>query len=165
MIACSLSTFIVVTIGVLAALGTLPALVGYRPVAVASASMVPTLERTDIVVTEQPDGPLAVGTVIEFRVDESTNRIHRIVEVLADGYRTKGDGNQTPDSEIVSPDDVQGFGVLVVPVVGSVALWADEGRWLHLALTLVGLGTATWLAVPGHYDDLFARSRARKGKA
>ncbi len=131
-----------------------PIVMGYRPVVVSSGSMAPALVGADVVVTERPDGPLSVGQVVDFR-SAGQQVIHRVVGVTDTGYRTKGDANQTPDSSEVRDADVQGVGVMVIPLVGLPSLWIDQGRWPELVGLVVGLMVAgvlssrRWSSMPG----------------
>ncbi|MGI9613918.1 MAG: signal peptidase I [Acidimicrobiales bacterium] len=137
-------TFVCAMLGALAFLAFLPMLVGFLPVTVASESMAPSLRAGDLVVVQPVDGPVAPGSVVVF---ESGGRslIHRVVEVVAEGYVTKGDANAIADSGFVSADDVSGVGVMVVPVIGLPRLWADDGQWLRVALSVVGFAAAGWV--------------------
>ncbi len=134
------AVFVTVLAVGLSALAQAPRVLGYRPVVVSSGSMEPMLQVGDVVVTN-PGGKIGVQSVIDFRVGDGT-RIHRVIELLEDGYRTKGDANPTPDSTIVAPEDVRGTGALVVPLVGMPQRWAAAGRWAPLAASAVALGIA-----------------------
>jgi signal peptidase I len=135
------STFAVVLVAGLMMAATAPLLVGLHPVVVVSPSMEPAIHVADVVVTSPSDGrDLGEGAVINHRVDDGM-RLHRVIEVTADGYRTKGDANAVADSGIVTPSQVSGIGILVVPFVGLPRIWVDQGKWLQLvALTTCGIG-------------------------
>lgn len=137
------ATFVLgLAIGV-ASLSVLPVLIGYRPVALSSGSMKPSLDVGDVVVTN-PDGPVHVASVIDFDFGAAT-RIHRVVEVLDDGYRTKGDNNQSIDTEPVAVADVRGVGVFVVPFAGLPRLWFAGGDWLNLTAAVLVLSVCAYL--------------------
>lgn len=115
---------------------------GYRPVVVTSGSMAPAIRQGDVVITREVEGPKALGTqtVINFEApDGSGNRLHRIVEVTPDGYRTKGDNNPVADTETIPPTAVRGTGVVLAPFAGFVPLWFYRGQWLFVALSIAGL--------------------------
>jgi len=137
----AVGTFVISIVASFVFLGLVPVLAGYRPVVVASGSMAPSLRTSDVVITDRPEGELAVGSVIDFQVGQES-RIHRIVEVAAEGYRTKGDANQTVDGSLVARSDVNGVGVMVVPLVGLPAVWAGQGRWFHLVIVMVAFVAA-----------------------
>ncbi|MGI9598846.1 MAG: signal peptidase I [Acidimicrobiales bacterium] len=141
------ATFILgICIG-LAALSTSPILIGYTPVSLVSGSMEPVLHAGDVVLTK-PDVEVNVGSIINYRTN-SGNRIHRVVEVVDAGYRTRGDSNQSPDRQIVAAADIRGTGVFVIPFVGLPRLWYEQGRWLNLALATAALGLCGRLAAQG----------------
>lgn len=140
----AVGTFIVLLALSLTVLAVAPSAFGYRPVVVASGSMAPALRVADVVVVRPPPEELVVGAVIDYR-DGEGNRIHRVVEVTEAGYRTKGDANADPDPQLVAPEDVEGVGVMIVPYVGAVRLWLDEGRWVPLVTLLVVLTAAGWV--------------------
>ena len=139
-----LGSFTVLLALSLALLAIGPTIFGYRPVVVASGSMAPALRVSDVVVVRPPPDQLVEGAIIDYGVGES-NRIHRIVEVTDAGYRTKGDANASPDPGLVDFEDIDGVGVMVVPYVGAIRLWLDDGRWLPLVVVVAVLIAAGWV--------------------
>lgn len=140
----SLATFVVVLSAGLVVAATAPRLFGYEPVVVTSGSMEPTIKIADIVVTSPSDGNnLGPGAVINYD-HNGQQRLHRIAAVTLDGYRTAGDANLAWDTALVSPALVRGTGVVVVPFIGAVRIWFDEGRWLPLLMTLGALIAALY---------------------
>lgn len=124
-------------------LAVLPAAAGYRPLVVTSGSMAPAIRTADVVVTTRSDGHgLQPGAVIEFDVGAGST-LHRVVGVESEGYRTAGDANRAGDSTIVPERLVRGVGMLVVPLVGHLGLWASEGRWGAILL-VVALGAMSF---------------------
>jgi signal peptidase I len=142
----TVGTFVWVAALTLAAVATLPLLVGYSAVVVSSASMEPALYRSDVVVTASPQRETPdVGAVIDFGRG-AQRMIHRVVEVRSDGYITRGDANRSPDSDLVPASAVRGVGILVVPLVGVPRLWLDDGQMaLVAALSTVLVGGA-WVS-------------------
>jgi signal peptidase len=117
----------------LCCLALAPFVLGYRQVVVGTGSMSPSLNVADIVVVdERNDSNVGVGTIIDYST-ETGNRIHRIVEVVPDGYVTKGDANPTVDSDVVPAAAISGVGVFLVPFVGLPYVWLSNGDWLKLA--------------------------------
>lgn len=149
----TVGVFVTVITACLGFLALAPTALGYRPVAVTSASMAPALRTGDVVVTRPATGWLPVGAVIDFRSGDR-RIMHRIVEVTAAGYRTRGDANRSPDGFEVVVDEVDGVGVMVVPLVGWPLVLVDDGRWVELvalAGALVGAGVASnraWISAP-----------------
>ena len=144
LVANTVGTFISALGASLLFLSLAPIVVGFRPVAVASGSMAPALRASDVVILDRPYGRLPEGAVIDYESGDG-RRIHRIVEVVDAGYRTKGDANPAADSEFVPTAKVNGFGVMVVPFVGAPGRWLDDGRWLHLAALAVVVVSALWV--------------------
>lgn len=121
--------------------------IGYRPVVVTSGSMEPTVRTGDIVITRPVDMDDKVGdqTVIDFD-DPATadRRLHRVIEVTPEGYRTKGDANEDADAQLVPQDHVHGAGFMLAPFVGYLPVWVQEGRWAAVGaagLVLIALAT------------------------
>lgn len=144
----AVATFILVATASLTAFAAVPMLVGHESVVVASGSMAPAFLRSDVVVTHRADRPLPVGAVIDFQLPGGQRQIHRIVAVVDGGYRTKGDGNEAPDSQVVAAENVRGFGMLVVPIVGQLPLWADAGQWITLGSVVAALTCVAWFSSP-----------------
>lgn len=124
----ALSLFVVLTSVWLAVWATLPALIlDWRPMAITSESMEPTIRRGDVVVAKPHSGEgLGGGTVIAFRDQGGTGELttHRIWLVLDDGrYVTRGDGNAQTDPRPISPQDVEAVGRVLVPLIGLPRVW------------------------------------------
>ncbi|MDH3708162.1 MAG: signal peptidase I, partial [Acidimicrobiia bacterium] len=124
----------------------------WQPVVVTSGSMQPTLRPGDVLLTsEHPIDLLAQQSVITFRsqIDPDELITHRVVAVESDGYITKGDANPTSDTDRVEPEEVEGLGRLVVPVVGLPIVWAQDGNigalvaWAVLTLAALAVALAS----------------------
>ena len=106
------------------------------PSVVLTGSMEPVIYPGDVILIkkinqERQLGSLAVNDVINFSRDNITVT-HRIIEVLTDeagnvSYRTKGDNNDSPDEEIVEPNDLNGIISNVVPKAGWPMLLMRKG--------------------------------------
>ncbi len=126
----------------LSAFALVPYLFGYHSAIVTSASMAPSLQRSDVVVLAPVgDGPVAVGQIINFR-SEDGDVIHRVEAIDPDGLRTRGDANLSADSTLVERDDISGTAVFLVPFVGMPPLWVDDGDWWKLAVLAAVLSAA-----------------------
>jgi signal peptidase I len=135
--------FIVVLVIGLYGIALLPNLFGYHVVAVSSGSMSPSIQVSDVIVLSEPDhANIGVGAVVDFAT-ETGGVLHRVVEILPEGYRTKGDANQIADSVIVPRDTVSGVGIYVVPLVGMPTAWLADGEWYKA----VGLAVAFFAAL------------------
>ncbi|MCP3910971.1 MAG: signal peptidase I [Actinomycetia bacterium] len=142
----AVATFALVLVAGLAVAAVAPRLIGYRSVVVVSGSMEPAIRTSDVVVTSPSDGVgLGEGAVINFEYGGET-RLHRIAAVTSEGYRTAGDANRVADSELVSPSQVHGVGIVVVPFIGLPARWAADRQWAPLAASLVALVATSYLS-------------------
>lgn len=121
-----------------------PALaLGWSPRVVLSGSMSPTVGAGDIVLTETGSTPaIAVGSlVVVDRADGRGTNLHRVAEEENGRFRTKGDANTAFDPGTVGSEDVHAVGRLLVPLVGTPAMWWQTGRYVPAALwaiTVVG---------------------------
>jgi signal peptidase len=130
---------------------------GFRPVAVYSGSMVPTL-RVGSVAVDRPvaASSVRVGDVITFTDPYVSGRLvtHRVVRIFhttkGPAYQTKGDANSARDPWTVRLPDRVGRVQFDVPVVGYI-LWYAHTREVRTALiaiaallVLVGLLRRIW---------------------
>ena len=93
------------------------AVLGLRSAVVLTGSMSGTIEPDDLVVTYE-EASYAAGDIIMFRSGSHTVT-HRITAVTPEGYRTRGDANNTEDAAVTPPEDVLGRVILVVPGAGG----------------------------------------------
>jgi len=108
----------------------LPTVLGTsRPMlAIATGSMVPTLERGTLVVIERVAATqIAVGAIIAFSVPcLPAPTVHRVVQIVHTGpnwvFQTKGDANAARDPCTVPYSAVLGAVVLIVPYAGLLIL-------------------------------------------
>jgi signal peptidase I len=132
------------------------AFLDWSPTLVISGSMQPLVAPGDVVMI-RPVTPeeLTPNTVVLFERADGERVLHRILEQLADGtFRTQGDANAVPDSEILHVEQVQGAAVLAVPWVGRPSLWLSEGRIVHVAATGLLLLVVLVLA-PRSFDPAY----------
>lgn len=122
---------------------------GWQTVVVDGDSMEPALRTGDIVVVDpDPQGPVRVDDLLTFRDRSRGGALvtHRVEQLLADGYRTRGDANPTADTTSVHRQDVVGVGRLLVPYAGTPLVWARAGDVLLLgiwgAATVAAVGVA-----------------------
>jgi len=107
-------------------------LFSFKPVVIYSGSMTPGIAVGDIVVVaETSPEKIRTGDVIEFR-SEIGNIVHRVVEISesesARVFVTKGDANDSPDSEPVLAANVAGKVIFKIPKVGWAAV--SVKNWL-----------------------------------
>lgn len=154
-----LAIFTLIVVVGLAAFVLVAWALGFRPVVVTSGSMAPMVRTGDIVITRSVDPDTALGdqTVVDFD-DPATEerRLHRIIEVTDEGYRTKGDANPTADPQVVSPERIHGAGLVLAPYIGYLPLWMQERAWPQLlasAAALLALGAMSRRAWMWRSDD------------
>ncbi|QKS17476.1 S24/S26 family peptidase [Curtobacterium sp. Csp2] len=139
----TLARGIVATVLGLALWAAVPAVVGWQPTTVVTASMAPRLVPGDVVVSRPVPAPEVVpGRVLLADDPDQAGhlRLHRYVETGADGtIVTKGDANPAADSTPLDRSAVHGVGYLRVPFIGTPVLWAHEGRWGAVAAAAAAL--------------------------
>lgn len=128
-------------------------LLGYKPLVVLSGSMEPTLKTDSIVVVRRvPFSTVVAGDVVS--VSRGDGFItHRVVEVLPEGFVTKGDANRTTDPGLVRADEsvARVEAVLAWPAPFVHALRTGEG-FVELvvvpSVALLSVGAAAFLLLP-----------------
>lgn len=121
-----------------------PSFLGYKPFIVLSNSMVPTIQIGDLVLDKTVNtDTLAVGDIISYREGSTTVITHRIISINDSGgvrqFTTKGDNNNTADSNPVLQSDVEGKMITSVHNVGNAALFMQTkpGMLIFIVLPLV----------------------------
>ena len=102
-----------------------PSFLGIKTYVIISGSMEPNINIGDIVITKDKE-ELQVGDIISYRKGHSviTHRISQVNynENVEKIYKTKGDNNNTEDSEEISTADIEGKVVKVIPKLGKISL-------------------------------------------
>ena len=119
-------------------------LAGYKPAAVYSGSMTPSIPVGAVAFDRHvPSGSVRVGDVITFRDPYVAGRVvtHRIVKIVHthDGlaYRTKGDANPARDPWTIELPPTVGRVAFGVPYVGYVLVYAHTREIRTVVLGLV----------------------------
>lgn len=120
----------------------IPSFLGYKTFSIISGSMIPAVNVGDIVIVNKIDpNKLKVGDIISFRSGSQviTHRIDDIEkneqEIL---YITKGDNNNTRDSEKVNEKNLEGKVVKIVPKIGNIIfLLKDKITILFIILIFI----------------------------
>ena len=117
----------------------LPMIGGYAQLTVLSGSMEPAFSAGDLIIIHR-ETSYQVGDIVSFW-DEGSLTTHRLIGQGPEGFITKGDFNNTQDGRPVSPDEIAGRVVLVVPALGQVFLFLRTplGLLLLFALGLLSL--------------------------
>lgn len=110
--------------GVLVLFSTIPFAGNYKIFTVQSGSMEPKIKTGSLIFTKSNDS-YRVGDVITRRtLDANSTITHRIIEEKKQEktgqsvFVTKGDANDSEDSEIVSPESIVGKVIFTVPYLG-----------------------------------------------
>ncbi len=99
----------------------------WYPSVILSGSMEPLFKKGDVVLIQKISSTqeVKVGDIIQFR-QGSVRITHRVIQIKETNgtkvYITKGDANNAPDADPVSPQQVVGRVVRVVPKMGWAAL-------------------------------------------
>ena len=98
-----------------------------KPVAIASGSMEEELHIGDVAIIQKCNAnDVNVGDIIEYQMDGYTV-IHRIIEKKQRKgefyFVTKGDNNNSPDSEEVREDQLIGKVIFKIRYLGYPAIW------------------------------------------
>lgn len=91
-------------------------IMGIRSYVVVTGSMKPALPIGSMVFTS-PKKLYSVGDIITFKRG-NISVTHRIYEIRENQFLTKGDANNSPDSQLVSSSDIIGRDVAIVPFIG-----------------------------------------------
>ena len=117
---------VLVTLVVLAtwfALGIFPIV----PISIASASMVPEFNIGDVVIIQKCNvNDVTVGDIIQYKLEGYTV-VHRVIQKNQNDGRvtfiTKGDNNNSPDSDPVTEDQLIGKAIFKIKYIGYPAIW------------------------------------------
>jgi signal peptidase len=98
----------------------------FHPSLIASGSMRPSLDVGDIgIIAEVPADTIEIGDIIKYRSEGGISIIHRVIDIQVTEttrhFITKGDANDSPDTEPVIPENVEGRLVFTIPKVGWIS--------------------------------------------
>jgi signal peptidase len=99
----------------------------FKPSLIGSGSMMPSIATGDVVIIAKvPANVIKLGDVIEYRKDERTNIVHRVISIDETGgtrtFVTKGDANNAPDDIHVLAENVNGKVVFNIRKVGMISI-------------------------------------------
>ena len=97
---------------------TAPTVLGFSSAVVLTGSMADAIQPDDVIITHRQDA-YKVGDIVTYQTG-TMSVTHRIIAVHENGYRTKGDANNTDDGADIPQDAVVGKVVLVIPKIGAV---------------------------------------------
>lgn len=114
-----------------------------------SSSMEPTINVYDVVLVRKTSvGKLKNGDIITFYSNNSyfgdTPITHRIVKKDSDNFVVKGDNNQNVDNDKVSPDNIIGKVILIIPSLGKLQFFLASKKGFVLAIIIPALIIITY---------------------
>ncbi len=140
-----------------------PSCFDYTPLMVETGSMIPLFDEDDLVIVRNtPDNAsYNVGDVVCFHSGNVyiTHRINEIVEGSGKTvYKTKGDANNTPDKDTVSPEQILGIYVTHFDGMGRVLMFIQTPVGMMLCVMLPIFLVLLLFLLPSHI-------KSRKGKS
>jgi signal peptidase len=89
--------------------------------------MRPTLQVGDIVIIQKtPIENLKQGDIIQYR-DNNVSYVHRIYAINIDNQQThittKGDANDNPDTDSITPSQILGKSIFTIPQLGWIQIF------------------------------------------
>jgi len=85
---------------------------------VLSGSMSPAINAGDVILISKTNPrEIKEGDIITFR-EGNTFITHRVIEIINNSFRTKGDANEDPDMKIIKTEQVVGKVIFVIPFLG-----------------------------------------------
>jgi len=85
---------------------------------VLSGSMSPAINTGDIILISKTNPEeIKEGDIITFR-EEKTFTTHRVIEIVNNSFKTKGDANEDPDAKIIKAEQIVGKVIFVIPFLG-----------------------------------------------
>ncbi len=105
---------------------------------VLSGSMSPAINAGDLIISS-PAGAdsIKAGDIVVF-TENKTKITHRVVNVTASGFITKGDANENPDAQIRKKSDVFGKAVFWIPFAGYFVNFARSAYGFVLLIIIPG---------------------------
>ena len=105
----------------------------YRPITILSNSMSPIFHRGDVVIYRKVNKDnienINENDIIIFENSNQTI-VHRVNSIINNNgtiyFQTKGDSNNTPDSNLVSENEVKGVYIMHIKYVGFPSVWLYE---------------------------------------
>ncbi len=141
---------------------TVPKLFGIRIYGVLTGSMAPAYSVGGVVyVMEEKPKDIVVGDVITFTLGTNTEYVmtHRVADIADGNFITKGDANNTVDSEPVSFDRLIGKTIFYLPGISGVAEFVNSRTGRYVFIMLFALAFICWVVA-----DMICPSEQKKKK-
>lgn len=145
-----ISTLLLCILFLLIAPLQLPKLWGWQMFSILTGSMEPAIPTGSVIYVKPADiEDIQEGDIITFRLGSGkvNTATHRVVEVLEDGVKTKGDANANVDATIVDEKRLLGRVVYTLPFCGYflMLLGTPIGITMFVALLCIS-GFCAWMA-------------------
>ncbi len=140
-------------------------ILGFRQYMVATGSMEPKYNVGDmIIIRETPEEEIKIGDIINYISENGIDTItHRVVDIIEkDGqtyYKTKGDNNNSEDSELVNYSQVKGTLVFKISKLGTIMTKLLTGTGITILFAVIIL---SYLRDKDKEEKIIARENARK---
>jgi signal peptidase len=140
-------------------------ILGFRQYVVATGSMEPEYNIGDvIIIREKPEEEIKIGDIINYTSENGIDTItHRVVDIIEkDGqnyYKTKGDNNNSEDSELVKYSQVKGKLVFTISKLGTVITKMFTGTGITILFAVIIL---SYIRDKNKEEKIIARENARK---
>jgi len=140
-------------------------ILGFRQYVVATGSMEPEYNIGDvIIIREKPEEEIKIGDIINYTSENGIDTItHRVVDIIEkDGqnyYKTKGDNNNSEDSELVKYSQVKGKLVFKISKLGTVITKMFTGTGITILFAVIIL---SYIRDKNKEEKIIARENARK---
>ena len=118
-------------------------ILGYSPLIVMTGSMEPEIKKGDIIFVKSiSQENLKNGDIITYYIPEGEKTItHRIIDISEKNgkifYKTQGDNNNTPDSNLVSYDQIIGTIKFKINGIGKLLVYIFTGTGLCAVIIIV----------------------------
>lgn len=116
-----------------------PCLWGHKPLVVISGSMEPTLKVGGILYYEKMElEDFKINDILVYKTKDHIIS-HRIVDIVDDGFITKGDANNSVDNNLVNKNQVLGKGTnWSIPYIGYYADFIYTHKYLlYISLSII----------------------------
>ena len=128
----------------------IPTIFGNKIFIVLSGSMESEVYKGDLVIVKNTKADsLEVNDIIAFRDKDNYVVTHRIIKIVEeDGkkvFTTKGDNNNTEDSDKVTEEQIEGKYVKKISGFGNVLLTMKKPLTLFIVLGVIVLGGIVWI--------------------
>ena len=147
-----------------------PSCFGYTPLMVETGSMIPLFDEEDLILVKNTaaDATYQVGDVVCYHSGNSYVT-HRIIEIAIDEdgnavYTTKGDANNTPDREPVSPEQILGVYITHFEGWGKALLFIQTPVGMILCVMLPIFIVILLFTVPPRFADFIKRRKQRAAR-